>query len=448
MTAQMRLAQQASASGQVELAQELLEKFRPEPGERDLRGFEWHYLRRLCHRDVSVLTDLETMSMIVSPDGRTLYLGDGYGTLVFWDLAAGRERLRSPAHAREVSGLLMSPDGRVLVSRSTTEEVPSEVKLWDASTGRLFAGIPAIKGHVGELAFSPGGRMLAMLEHGLDRDYTKHKLVFWNLDRGPEHPMPGAASIVCDRMAYSPDGRWLATAMLSGNIVMLRDAVTCQPIKTFTKRTPGVGGIVFSPDGQILAAHSPGISIWDMRSGRELGSIPDLRWSYHAFSSDGDRIAGVTYVRDWIELIKDVRTNPRLVSLEKSDGKDFRLAFSPEGKTLAGGGVEQNATLWDATSGRKMAEFPGTTGSVECMVFAPGGQSLIFASQDGRVRSWHFGQRTEQVAQVAGHQTEVWALAYTPDGATLSRPATTIRSSSGTYGTVDCDRRSTDTTSL
>jgi hypothetical protein len=45
---QMRLAQQAWASGQVELAQEILEGLRPESGGRDLRGFEWHYLRRIC----------------------------------------------------------------------------------------------------------------------------------------------------------------------------------------------------------------------------------------------------------------------------------------------------------------------------------------------------------------------------------------------------------------
>ena len=258
-----------------------------------------------------------------------------------------------------------------------------------------------------------------MLEHGLNRDYTKHKVVFWNLDRGPGDPVPGAAPIVCDRMAYSPDGRWLATAMLNGNSVMLRDAVTCQPIKTFTKRAAGVGGIIFSPDGRILAAHSPGISIWDMRSGHEICSIPDLTWSYHAFSADGDRLAGVTYSRDWIELFKDVKTNPRRVLLVKSEDKELRLAFSPDGKTLAGDGAERPVSFWDTTSGRKLAEFPGTAGSVECMAFTTGGQSLIFASQDGRVRSWHFDKRTEQVPQLAGHQREVWALAYTPDGATL-----------------------------
>ena len=51
--------------------------------------------------------------------------------------------------------------------------------------------------------------------------------------------------------------------------------------------------------------------------------------------------------------------------------------------------------------GRKLAEFPGKTGSVGCLVFAPGGESLIFGSEDGRVRSWHLVQeaRTHRPAR-------------------------------------------------
>ena len=229
---QMRLAQQSTSSGQVELAQEVLEALRPDSPGRDLRGFEWHYLRRLCHRDVSILTDHETTSMIVSPDGRILVSGDGYGSLVIWDLAANRERKRFQGHPREVSGLMSSSDGGTLASWSTVEGTPSEVKLWDPGTGRLLASIPGIKGYVASLAFSPDGRMLVILEHDANGDSSKNMAVRWSLAQGPEHPVPGAAPILCDKIAYSPDGRWLATGMLAGSTVTLRDAATGQQMTT------------------------------------------------------------------------------------------------------------------------------------------------------------------------------------------------------------------------
>ncbi len=416
---QMRLAHQAWASGQAELAQEILEQLTPESPGRDLRGFEWHYLRRLCHRDVSVLADHETMTMILSPDGRNLVSGDGYGTLVIWDLAAGRERKRFQGHPREVSGLMSSSDGGTLASWSTVEGTPSEVKLWDPGTGRLLASIPGIKGYVVSLAFSPDGRMLVILEHDANGDPSNNMAVRWSLAQGPEHPVPGAAPILCDKTAYSADGRWLATGMLAGSTVTLRDAATGQPMKTLRHRFPAIGGIAFSPDGHILAAYSWGITFWDTRSERELGSLPLQMMRLAAFSPDGNRFAGVTATGEAIQLIKDVSTNPRPVPLEKVSGRDFHLAFSPDGKTLAGGGIGLPATLWDTSSGRKLAEFPGKSGSVGCLVFAPEGDSLIFKSEDGRIRSWHFVKKPEPISRLAGHKAEVWGLAYTPDGATL-----------------------------
>ena len=51
----MNLAQHAWDAGGIERVQELLEQHRPKPGETDLRGFEWHYLYRLCHAELLTL---------------------------------------------------------------------------------------------------------------------------------------------------------------------------------------------------------------------------------------------------------------------------------------------------------------------------------------------------------------------------------------------------------
>ncbi len=416
---QMRLAQQAWASGQVELSQEILEGLRPESPGRDLRGFEWHYLRRVCHHDFSVLTGHEPLSMILSPDGRTLVSGDGYGSLLFWDLAAGRERIRFQGHAREVSGLLFSSNGETLASWSTAEETPSEVKLWDPGTGRQLTTIAGIIGRVVGLAFSPDGRVLAVSEHDRNGDSSKNRAVFWSLERGLENAARGAAPIVCDKMAYSPDGRWLATSGSSGNVT-LRDATTGDARVTLCKPFRSISEMAWSNDGGTLAvADQTSVSFWDIGTQREMGSVAIPSLVSLAFSPDGNRLAGASDTGKAIKSIADVRTNPREILLEKASGKELQVAFSADGRTLAGGGSGLSPTIWDAFSGRKLAEFTGKTGSAGRLVFAPGGESLIFSSEDGRIRSWHFVRKPEPIAELAGHQKEVWGLAYTPDGNTL-----------------------------
>ncbi len=178
--------------------------------------------------------------------------------------------------------------------------------------------------------------------------------------------------------------------------------------------------LVFSPDGHLLAAANLSrLAFWDTKSWRSQQSIPTAMARALEFSGDGSRLAGLSGTRDQILLIKNPGTKPEQISLENAFGKELSIAFSPDGKFLAGGGTGFPMTVWDSASGRTLARWTGKTGNVSCPVFTPDGQSLIFASQDGRVRSWHFNKKNEPTAQLAGHKKEVWALAFTPDGTGL-----------------------------
>ena len=70
----MNLARHAWDENNLTLAEELLERHRPHPGETDLRGFEWHYLRRLQNRDLRKVNAHVGLATTVAwtPDGKRL----------------------------------------------------------------------------------------------------------------------------------------------------------------------------------------------------------------------------------------------------------------------------------------------------------------------------------------------------------------------------------------
>ena len=155
--------------------------------------------------NLSVLTSHKSLAtaIAVSGDGRTLVTGHADGVLVFCDLALGREFARiATGDGRGISNLWFSPDSLVLASTSCKAPEPNQVTLWNPTTARPFADIPQINGHVRYGAFTSEGNRLLFLEHNLNGDVQKNKLVFWDLTRGPEHPVPGVAPIACSRVAY------------------------------------------------------------------------------------------------------------------------------------------------------------------------------------------------------------------------------------------------------
>ena len=72
--ADMNLARVAWDENNLSRARELLEKHRPRPGEADLRGFEWHYLRRLFRGDLLTVKAHPggVTSVAFTPDGKRL----------------------------------------------------------------------------------------------------------------------------------------------------------------------------------------------------------------------------------------------------------------------------------------------------------------------------------------------------------------------------------------
>jgi WD40 repeat protein len=348
-----------------------------------------------------------------------LATADYSGVLVLWDLAEGRERFRRPVHTPHVGGLVFSPNNRVLASWSGTDPDSDhcDVALWDPARGDEIARTAAFAGVVGDAVFAPDGHELALVLTGHSR--SSSMVMFWDLNR---LPAPSELRRCRDdecAVAYTLDGRYLATAGRSGRISLI-DRLTSRVVWNVSGIPRAHGVLAFSRDGRSLAAGQDGrIALYDVESARIVSWLPVESPTRLVFSPDGRKLAGHASGKGDVFVFEEIRRDPRAVFTDFFPGVQLHSILSEDGRFFAAWAQTMAPTVWDATSGRKLAQFPGEPNRVAQLAFSADGHSLFLACGDGRARSWHFSPPAHRPAQVAGHDGEVWALAYTPDGATL-----------------------------
>jgi WD40 repeat protein len=163
-------------------AVDLLRKHRPQPGEEDLRGFEWRYLWQQCTGD-----ELATFkhggavnSTVFSADGRLIATASYSGTVKVWDVAT-RTVLKTFEGFPQDFGknyAAFSPEGRWFAACRG-----EHVVVWDTSTWNQTTTLP---GDAAPLMFSPDGSVLA--------GWGRAGLRLWNAQRWePEAISTGAA---------------------------------------------------------------------------------------------------------------------------------------------------------------------------------------------------------------------------------------------------------------
>jgi WD40 repeat protein/DNA-binding SARP family transcriptional activator len=386
-----------------------------------------------------------------SPDGRTLATHDDDGNVIAWDVKEGVEIETLEGHSAVVRGQAFSPDGRTLYTASDD----SSAIIWDVGgdrrLGRPFP-TPIAKHPLGEpsppaFALSPAGRELAVARLDGRVDLIDAESLRRTGRFEAFHQTPALA------IEYSPDGRRLAVAGGRGG-VGLWDARSGERVGSLlrTPRDPlfrnphNVQALAFG-QGDLLAAAEIGgtVRIWDLNT-RELLRPP---WpASHcprrpracalrifppfvlglAFSPDGSQLAipfGASFpqVDDGVDL-RDVGSGERLAKLPV-DGEVRSVAFSPDGRLLAGGQVDGSTLLWATNTWRQAGQpLVLREASTLGVAFSPDSRTLATSHDDGTVVLWDVeSQQTigsPLPGMAAAWDDDTWVTArFTPDGARL-----------------------------
>jgi WD40 repeat protein len=317
-------------------------------------------------------------------------------------------------HAEYVWQVAFSPDGKTLASLSS---VKGEVRLWDVGERKTLRTLKTDLGSSYGLAFAPDGQTLVVGHHQNDaKAGPTGSISLWDVVTGMrkgllQHTPPRGVS----RLVLAPDGKTIAAAesWKEGEKGAYRRCLTLWDLGSGKVRasladeiTPA---LAFSPDGKVLARSvyvikdnqiaAVEVRRRDLTSGHDLPALPNTAGKNPlnciAFSSDGRTLAGADYQGQiilWDTASAKVRT-----TIKQEDRRRITsLAFAPDGRTLAAAVGDRpgrdhepgSIVLWDAATGQRRLELTGHTNAVLAVAFSPDGRLLASGSSDRTVRLW------------------------------------------------------------
>lgn len=343
--ADVNLASEAIQGGDYGLARRTLAALKPNPGEPDLRGFEWRYLWNLCQGDeLAALTGHEWIVTCAafSPDGKFIVTGSADRTVKVWDAQKLQPITTLSAATGSVWSVMFSPDNQYLVTSGR-----GGTHLWDTKTWRRIATFP---GQVAVMA-NTGSVMAVSESSAFDWRTTAGQVSLWNFRTGERLATlskPGHA------LAFSPDGRMLATA-----------------------------------------ANPSGIQLWNIPSGVLAQTLPTSNSVRTvAFSPDGNHLATTSATKEAVVSSLRGVEPPRI--LKGHFLTVWSAIYSPDGATILTTSSDQTVRLWDANTLEPKAILRGHDHEVWCAAFSPGGKRIVTGGKDQKVMLWSGEPRVQR----------------------------------------------------
>ena len=421
----MNVAAQALAGNNLGRALDLLNRQRPQPGQKDLRGWEWRYLWQqtrsdalstLCHESG------EINSLATSSDGNWLAIGAYHqGGLSVWDLRTRQKLICLAKDEMHVRAAFSPAESLLAFTSSTISSSGQEhniLRFWNAATRQIVAEIPLDAECMG-LAFAKDGQTLVTSTyHGQN--------TLWRVPEGTRlasYPSEQSGINVGTGFAATHNLNLAAYGLLPGRMRVI-DLHTGKELWTAVAAKEYITALAFSPDGKTLASAAgfaeSDIRLWDVATGNQIGQLEgNSSWvSSLVFSSDGNKLFSSS--ADQTIRIWDVANLKCLEVLRGHRQEVWRLALLSDDKTLVSGAKDGTVCFWDMSVPHPhQSAITLPTEYVRNWNFAPDGRSVLTLDRQGQVAQWS-GADFQQKTPLLNVGTNIYSTCFSLDGRFLA----------------------------
>jgi len=426
----------------------------------------WNYATGKLIQSLKTADTIGVNSVAFSPDGKTLADGGNSGgtsaALELWNVSTGTLTSKPNTHLNIVNTVAFARDGKNLAAGGFGST--DDVEVWSIATGSLIKSFYAAESYSG--AFSNDGTTVASGGY----DYSSHLvgLQTWNLSTGVRTFINTFEVGGVFAVAFSPDGTTFADAgagagvgrgstTFGGMVERWSTSTGTLAATTFLAENAGMHSVAIAPDGRTLAAGGQNyvhgawvgaVELWDVPAAKLTGvlhSAENMGVQSVAFSPDGTILAscgqaivsngGSSAVHGLVELWS-VSSGKLLGTLKITDnGGASSVSFSPDGLTLAVGGIQHSTSglytgileLWSVSSGQKIVSFDTAAGyNVFSVAFSPDGKSVaagggagVGVDTTGVLELWRVATGS-LIRTFPTKASLVYALAFSPDGKALA----------------------------